>query len=274
MPRKTESKEIAPTRVDFDNPALAHGLEDMLEVLNANLGGGASVGLGDLDRVRVPNGSKSFIVPSLEGEESESQVEGVVLLSRNARAYWPSTVISDEAPQCYSDDGIVGHGTPGGECASCPLAQFGSAAAYVEGAGKDSNSQACKQSVIVFLLTEDGFLPKVLRLAPTSLRGWRQYMIALTGRRLHHLDVMTRFEIEIDKNDLGQPFSRVIPKFGGRLSDESKEQIRALAQALTPKLRTVRVGVDGDRALGNGRLGNEPTDQADLEVEGEEDDEF
>ena len=246
MPSKktTKSAELATQGVSFDNPALTEGLEDTLDILQANLGADSTVGLGDLDRVRVPSGARTFIVPTLEGDENENEIEGIVLLARTARAYWPTNTIGDDPPQCYSDDGVTGHGNPGGACASCKLAQYGSAAHYIEGASKDSNGQACKQSALVFLLTEDGFLPKVLRLAPTSLKAWRQYMIALTGRKLHHLDVLTTFTVELDKNDAGQPFSRVVPRFGGRLSAESKEQVRTLAEMIVPRLRTVRVPDD------------------------------
>lgn len=234
-----KSTELATA--NFDNPVLSDqdSFESVLDVLNENLGDQMQMGLTDLDRVSVPNGTKTFVVPTLDGEETQQDLTGIVLLARANRAYWPSKDLGDEPPQCYSDDGVTGVGTPGGACATCPLSQFGSAAQYIEGA--TGQGQACKQTMVVFLLTEDGFLPKVLRLPPTSLTNWRQYLIALTGRRLKVSDVLTRFEVELDKNASGQSYSKITPKFGGRLGEDAKGQLSRLAEVLVPRLRLVRL---------------------------------
>lgn len=231
--------EIVPA--GFDNPALSPAnLANTLEILETNLGADAAIGISDLDRIKVPNGAKSFLVPSLEGEQTESEIRGIVLLARTNRAFWPSNTISDEPPACYSDDGITGIGEPGGACATCPLAQFGSAKAYVEGSNSDQG-QACKQSVVIFLLTEDGFLPKMLRLPPTSIKMWRQYLVSLTGRMLKVTDVITTFDVEVVKNAAGQPYSSINPHFGGRLDPETAANVAKLAEAMLPRLRTIRV---------------------------------
>lgn len=235
----SKSKELATA--DFNNPILSDqdGLQDVLEVLSENLGDTMQMGLTDLDKVSVPNGTKSFMIPTLDGEISENELTGVVLLARTNRAFWPTNELGDEPPQCYSDDGVTGHGDPGGACGSCALAQFGSAQQYIEGA--KGQGQACKQTIILFVLTEDGFLPKVLRLPPTSLGSWRQYLISLTGRRLKMGDVLTRFEVEIEKNAAGQPYSKIVPKFGGRLGEDGKNQLASLAEVLVPRLRLARL---------------------------------
>jgi hypothetical protein len=237
----TKKPETLALYEPFTSPALAASHEEMsetLDIIRGNLGENGGIGVSDLDRLRVPNGSKSFLVPTLEGDDTVSEITGIVLLARTNRAFWSTKTISDSPPDCSSSDGVAGVGSPGGSCATCPLAQFGSAAQYVEGGGE--RAQACKQSVALFLLTEDNFLPKLLQLPPTSLRDWRKYLVALTGRRLHHLEVLTTFGVELEKNATGQQFSKVVPRFGGRLDEATKAQVRSYAEGILPYLNTVR----------------------------------
>lgn len=70
---------------------------------------------------------------SLEGDDKPyDELPCVVLDGKNSRAYYASAYDPKAAkagtlnpPDCKSNDGIIGIGKPGGECASCPLAKWG-----------------------------------------------------------------------------------------------------------------------------------------------------
>ena len=241
---KKSSTDLVPA---FDNPVLLQDPGTLQGIINDNLGLDAQLTVSDLDRIRIEQ--SSFMVPTLEGEVPEQEVLGVVLLSKQSRAYWPSKDATGDPPTCFSDDGITGHGNPGGSCSACPLAQFGSAPLYVDGVAEGNNAQACKASTMVFILTEDGFLPKLLQLPPTSLRKMKSYAVALTGRLLSVRDVVTRFTIDKAKNSAGQVYPVVVPKFAARLDEETKAKVHRLAEVYMPRLQTVRIMSDQDLSV-------------------------
>ena len=129
----SKTKEIA-TVESYALTEVAEG-GDLQEIIADNLGG-EQITPFDLDRVTVPaGGALSWEVPTLDGEESVKEIEGIVIYWRTARAYWEQGL--DESgggspPDCSSDDGQIGIGTiaatvQGGQCSACPMNQFGSA---------------------------------------------------------------------------------------------------------------------------------------------------
>lgn len=103
-------------------------------------------------------------------------LEGVVVETAVKRMKFDSDYKRDEAdpPVCVSDDGVTGHGEPGGECESCPFNQWGS--------GKGGTGKACSEYLYVLLLEPGGTLPVVVQLPPTSLAPWRKFRMAALTR--------------------------------------------------------------------------------------------
>jgi hypothetical protein len=80
---------------------------------------------------------------SLEEDVAYSEVPAVFIDGKNSRSYYagsydPKAMKSGPAaqPDCKSNDGIVGIGTPGGNCEKCPLSRW----------GKDGTPPACALS--------------------------------------------------------------------------------------------------------------------------------
>ena len=82
---------------------------NIVEIVEENLGS-EGVSAYDLDRVKIPaGGATAFEVPTLEGEESIKEIEGIIIFWKTARAYWPEKFNGENnPPQCSSADGEVG----------------------------------------------------------------------------------------------------------------------------------------------------------------------
>src|SRR5688500_11912452 len=86
------------------------------ELIRANTAG-EEVGVGDLDRIRVPTGGGTlWTVPTIEGEKSERELVGIIVHVARRRAYWSDPSPTGNPPDCSSRDCITGVGDPGGEC--------------------------------------------------------------------------------------------------------------------------------------------------------------
>ena len=98
------------------------------EILAESLGAGTLTPF-DLDRILVPaGGGLSWSIPTPKGEQNVPKFQAVILHHHAGRSYWalPFGEMEKQPPACTSLDGITGVGDPGGDCALCPKAAFGS----------------------------------------------------------------------------------------------------------------------------------------------------
>lgn len=216
--------------------ALQMNALELKEVLQENLGGEA-ISAFELDRVKVPSGGgATWEVPTLEGVEDAKAIEGVVIYFKNQNAYWKEKYDGqNNPPDCVSNDGMVGIGTPGGDCAVCPLNAFGS-----EGKGK-----ACKNMRTLFILREGDVLPLVLTLPPTSLKDARKYFLRLASKGIPYYGVITEITLDKDKNENGITYSKAKLSLKGRLDPDTVKKLKAFQDSLKPALDAVRVDHEG-----------------------------
>ena len=127
--------------------------------------------------VKIPGGGQLQF--ELTGEDPDNPdytkyLEGVIVYSHNANAYWPTGEDYDDntPPSCQSTDGKVGYGCPGGLCADCPNNRYGS---DTKGTGK---GKACKNQRIIYLLRSGEAMPIQLSLSPTSIRPYTDFVNA------------------------------------------------------------------------------------------------
>ena len=142
----------------------------------------------DFPQVKIPAGGQlSFELPNpLDPDDPTpcKTIEGVIVLQQTANAYWQDSDTTGAPPDCSSDDGVTGYGTPGGLCAACPLNTFGS--------GEGGKGKACKNMKNLYILQDGSPMPLLLPLPPTSLKAFRQYAnnlrfagLGLSGVDLH-----------------------------------------------------------------------------------------
>ncbi|NLW75520.1 MAG: hypothetical protein GXY18_03720 [Methanomicrobiales archaeon] len=209
----------------------------LLDIIRENLGN-TQITKSDLDRVKVPSGGgRVWEVPSLEGTEDVKALEGVVIFFKDENAYWADKYDgSNDPPDCYSADAIVGEGNPGGACAHCPLNQFGS--------DEESGGKACKNMRTLFLLREGSILPIAITVPPTSLKDAKKYFLRLASGAVPYCGVITELTLEKDKNNSGIEYSKIKFAMKGRLSAEDVKRMKALQATMRPMLESVQIEAD------------------------------
>lgn len=145
-------------------------------------------------RVKIPGGgSLQFELPGDDPENPDyaKTIEGVIVYSHQASAYWPEGSEYDDSvtPLCSSVDGITGCGTPGGACAVCELNQYGTG---TDSKGNPSKGKACKNMRHLYILRDREYMPILLALPPTSLRPYSDFVNAsfVTRRRPAYASVV------------------------------------------------------------------------------------
>lgn len=207
--------------------ALSSSAQEVAEIL-ADTFTGQQVSAWDLPRAPMPSGGalQWTMESPLTGTVSVSELEGIVVAHRVGRAYWENDDVLGQPPNCSSDDGVTGRGNPGGSCDTCPLSDFGS--------DSKERGQACKQQQIVLMLRPDNFIPLVIALPPTSLRAWKQYIIALGGAAIRPWRVVTSLSLAADRNSDGVRFARAVPRVVARLEPEVAAAAGAYAEQIRP----------------------------------------
>jgi hypothetical protein len=227
------------TRYPILMPDLA---DDIMSIMQENLGADG-VHLGDLDKITVPaGGGTTFEVPTLEGDTTPAKsLTGIILLMSDARAYWSSSIeAGTAAPDCYSNDGVLGVGTPGGDCRICPLGQWGSDSS---GSGK---GKACKEKKLLYLLPEQSALPLVVSIPRTSKGIMAKYMARLAGNALPFYGCVTTLALKKVQGNGTPDYSVVVPTFSEALPRNLRASIRLYAEALQGALQSSGIPLAND----------------------------
>lgn len=246
MPKHTE---ITLREQNTAIAALQLDPTSLLEALRENIGA-EPLSPADLDRVKVPAGGATYwSVPTLDNPEGEpaKAITGVIVVTSLRRAYWREAFADSgggNPPDCYSDDSVTGVGNPGGTCATCPHAQFGSG---IGGAG-----QACKQFRELYLLREghSGTLPTLVVVSPASLKPVKKYLFALANEGLTYWSVVTELSLAQAKSKTsGITYSQIVPRLSRRLNPEEVARAKAYSEAIKPVVLSAatvdRSAVDG-----------------------------
>lgn len=227
---------------------LAADPREVADVLREALGG-SQIGPRDFQTFKVPSQGMTVwsYVDALTGEVvTTPEIQGVIVHNKLVRAFWEEKYSGGGVPpDCASDDGLLGHGlygagsdrNPSGACRSCPMAEFGSAAALWPGDGQ-TQAQACKANRLLFVLTADGFLPAVIKVPPASLKEIKQFILALASKGIAPTSAVVRFGLAAEKSATGLRYSKIVPRFGARLSRDQAAQVQGIAAQL-------RVALDG-----------------------------
>lgn len=209
--------------------AIATARADIADVIRENMGGRA-VNAGDLDRVKIPSsGGIAWEIPTLGEPEIAKDITGIVIYKRRGRVYFDTPYNGEQnAPVCSSQDGEHGQGEPGGECAKCPFAQFGSA---VNEKGEKQRGQACAERELLFVLRESDILPIVISAPPTSLHPLNQYFLRLASKGIKYWEVVSKLSLTKASNRDGVPYSQVSVGLVAQLNAAEVERITATVKS-------------------------------------------
>ena len=177
------------------------------------------------DRIKIPSGGSSvFEVPGDAPGETDAVKEfpGVILYHHPLFSYYRERFTGgNEAPDCGSFDGITGVGDPGGNCARCPLNQFGSG---------ENGGKACKNKRRIYILREGELIPLLLTLPTGSLKEFSVYIKRLLARGRKSGTVVTRFSLKKVANAGGIAYAQAQFTLIRALSGEELSYIEAMAE--------------------------------------------
>ncbi|MCK9479278.1 MAG: hypothetical protein M0R40_07245 [Firmicutes bacterium] len=217
--QNTKSTEIAVTS-DF---AALTDMTSFNEALTEDLAGLELT----FDRIKIPaGGSTAFEIP--DGDEEDVQmvkdITGVILLQHPAFAYYVEKYTGGKnPPDCGSFDGITGHGTPGGSCATCQYNQYGSG---------EGQSKACKNRRMLYILMEGELFPMMLSVPTGSLKEYTTYAKRQLskGRKLSR--IVTKISLKKATNSSGIIFSQAVFSFVRMLNSEEIKAISTITEQM------------------------------------------
>jgi len=226
-----EKKEIVKSDDGFlstGNFDLGSAMADEMDGLRASF-----------ERIRIPaGGSTMFELPSEDPSNPEmaKEFKAVILYHHPIHAYYTDAYQGgSNPPDCGSMDGKVGIGTPGGECARCPLNRFGSGS---------NNSKACKNRRRLYLLREGDVFPVILSLPTGSLKDFSRYVMMVLNKGCKTNGVVTRFTLKKATNSSGIQFSQAQFSIDRRLTGEESAAIARMSEQVKDLSR--QVGYDMD----------------------------
>jgi hypothetical protein len=234
MPTKSPSTELATVDEVTENYPVVFedtGEGSIVDLIEENLGGEA-LRATELPRYKVPSGGGKVWTSSDDEAAPAQTVQGVVVFIGTPRAYFDKSLEDrqkagddNKRPNCSSPDGKYGIGefgafvedeatrervpnptpnpkNPTGECATCPLNQFGTSE---KGAGK-----ACKEREAWWILEKDAIVPAQVQVPASSKKGARQYKVGLTLKQKPVVGgVVTEFGLKKATNKAGTDYSEV-----------------------------------------------------------------
>lgn len=239
--KKSEETALAVIGERFPvlNPVTA---AEFAAVLRENLQG-EDIGAFDLERIKVPTGGSPFWeVPNADTGEVEAvkTFDGVIVAWKGTKTYWATAFGAGAGapPDCHSDDGVTGIGTPGGACPTCPFNQFGSKPATAE--NPDPKGKACRDQRLLFVLREGAMMPTLVSLPPSAIGAVKKYFLSLASRGVAYSAVVTRFSLIPDKSSGGIGYSLAQLSMVERLEPANAESVKQYAAAIAPSLAKVR----------------------------------
>lgn len=198
------------------------------------------------DRVKVPSGGALYF--ELPGEDSDNpdtikELKGVILHHHALNSYYTEKYTGgNSAPDCGSIDGKTGEGEPGGECAKCPLNQFGS--------GENGTGKACKNKRRIYLLREGEIFPIILTLPTGSLKEFTNYIAKrIVGKGKRSFEVLTKITLKKAVNSGGITYSQAVFSVDRVLSKSEVEIMSDLSEKM--KETTKYVTFEFDEELDN-----------------------
>ncbi len=173
--------------------------------------------------VKIPSGGgMSFEVPSDDPEspDTEKEIEGVIVHHHPINAYWAEEYTGgNEPPDCASMDGKVGTGSPGGNCKTCPMNEWGS--------GSDGKGKACQNRRRVYILRKDEMFPLLISLPPTSLQNFSNFISrSILQKALRSYSVVSKVKLKKAKSSGGIEYSQAVWSVAGLLDEKTAADMK------------------------------------------------
>ena len=226
--------EIATT-VDF--PALRADSRQM-RIIEANLEGEP---MRETDLVRVTNplgGATKWTVEVNGNATTCDELVGLCVGIAKRGVLWPSEDPTEQRPVIISNDLLVGYRVSDDLGTIDPKAlekyrigdrrydwsALSSSAEFGYGAGRSAGKRV-KESRVLALLREGDVWPVLVTVGPGSLRGFIPFLKRLPS---FFYECVLGLKLEKSKGAAGQPYSMIVPRLAGTVSEEQGEVARRI----------------------------------------------
>lgn len=241
MATQTKEKSTALTTVDTNRYLALQDGGEIAEAMAANLGEGASFKESDLTRAPIPTGGgTTWIVPNVTGDKATKTIDGILVYQGPRGLLWAGEESEEGSlPLLVSHDLKTARLLAAESVDKKMLERIEPAKIGVNtydwtklpqnewGSGKNGSGKACKEQRVLYILTEDEPLPVVVTVQPGSLKGWQQFIMAISKAGIPFYRSVVSLTLEKATAAGGQPYAQVVPKLIGVLSKEQGEVIRS-----------------------------------------------
>lgn len=224
---------VAENIVDY--PALAPNSRQA-RIIQANLDGEPMTEM-DLVRVTTPLGGATQWSIEVDGNiETTPEITGLMVAEAKRGVLWPSANPTEQRPIIVSHDLIVGYRVSddlGSEIDPEALERYrvgdrrydwGAISASQEfGFGSSGAGKRVKESRVLAILRQGDVWPILVTIGPGSLRNWLPFRKRLPC--FGH-EAVIGLKLAKAKGAAGQPYSQIVPRLVGVISEEQGEVAR------------------------------------------------
>jgi len=207
------------------------------------------------DRVKIPaGGGIAWELPSDDPDNPEisREIIGVIVDDHPSSALWlddgdglPDASSIDGKTQVVNPDSMAkfeerGLPIPKEDLKECPYNQFGSLAMI----GKEGKGKATKNVWRLYVMLEGKYLPILVTIPPTSLKGFKAYKTnRVVGQGFRLCDVLTKLTL---RKETGGDNDYSVVQFAlvGPLEPAAQEAMRSMRNGVRPMTRRVQVDMN------------------------------
>jgi hypothetical protein len=192
----------------------------------------------DLVRVKTPLGGATKWTVEVNGnQETCDELVGILVGEAKRGVLWPDPNPTEQRPVIISNDLLVGYRVSDDLGSVDPAAlekyrigdrrydwaALSSSPEFGYGAG--GAGKRVKESRILAILREGDVWPVLVTVGPGSLASWLPFRKRLP---CFHYEAVLGLRLEKAKGSAGQPYSMIVPRLVGELSEEQGEVARQL----------------------------------------------
>ena len=246
----TATKSTALATVDAGKYVALQDGGAIAEAMAANMGEGAAFRESDLTRVPIPaGGGTTWMVPDITEDRAAKTIDGILVYQCVRGVLWPKDDPEEGSlPLLVSTDLKTARLVAPDSVDKALLAKIEPAknadGTYdweklpqnEWGSGKGGKGKAAKEQRVLYILPADSPLPLVVVIQPGSLKGWREFMVAITKAGVPYYRAVVSLSLVKETSANGQPYAQVVPKLIGTLTPE---QGQVILQKFSTPMRAV-----------------------------------
>jgi hypothetical protein len=232
------STAISTTVKTVNYPALTPDSRQV-RIIEANLDG-EPMREQDLVRVKTPAGGGTKWIVNIDGnEETTDEIVGLLVCIAKRGVLWPQDDPTDQRPVIVSNDLLVGYRVSDdlGTIKPADLERhrigdrrydwdsLSKSAEFGYGSSRGGAGKRVKEARILAILRDGDVWPILVTVGPGSLATWKPFQKRLPG---FHYEVVVGLKLEKSKSSGGQPYSVIVPRVVGTVSEEQGEVARRL----------------------------------------------